>query len=265
LAFSSGAALAVLEQVVGHSDVPQAVWRSRLALHAAENAMVLMGRPERAADLRDEVAFLRPGDLPGPGGRNYLQWKEAVDRLLTRSRLQKVVPDPMRQRLEDWMRPGPGGPVSQAAQVLASVLEVFPRDEGIALILADAALSRALGWKTIVPLLGLSVKRRDLGREQAELIGACHRGVINAAKKALPMAEDLAHRSMRLQALESKTRSKGKAQAIGLFLSNEAVAPSPTLSRIMSDRSARRFCDRMVELGGLRELTGRSSFRLYGL
>jgi hypothetical protein len=33
----------------------------------------------------------------------------------------------------------------------------------------------------------------------------------------------------------------------------------------MSDRAARRLCDRLVALGALRELTGRDSFRLYGV
>jgi len=33
----------------------------------------------------------------------------------------------------------------------------------------------------------------------------------------------------------------------------------------MSDRAARRLCVRVVELGGLRELTNRSSFGLCGL
>jgi len=33
----------------------------------------------------------------------------------------------------------------------------------------------------------------------------------------------------------------------------------------MSDRAARRLCDRSVDLGVVRELTGRDTFRLYGV
>tara|TARA_R100000687_G_scaffold77703_1_gene70407 strand:+ start:278 stop:397 length:120 start_codon:yes stop_codon:yes gene_type:complete len=33
----------------------------------------------------------------------------------------------------------------------------------------------------------------------------------------------------------------------------------------LSDRAARRLCDRLVDLGVVRELTGRDTFRLYGV
>lgn len=36
------------------------------------------------------------------------------------------------------------------------------------------------------------------------------------------------------------------------------------LTSLRSDRAARRFCDRLVDLGVVRELTGRDTFRLYG-
>jgi hypothetical protein len=51
---------------------------------------------------------------------------------------------------------------------------------------------------------------------------------------------------------------------LALFLSRDAVAPT-ALTSLRSDRAARRFCDRLVALGAVRELTGRDTFRLYGI
>ena len=55
---------------------------------------------------------------------------------------------------------------------------------------------------------------------------------------------------------------------MALFLASDALSPAIALTApgiAMSDRAARRFCDRLVELGVARELTGRPSFRLYGV
>jgi hypothetical protein len=67
-------------------------------------------------------------------------------------------------------------------------------------------------------------------------------------------------------------RAKGTADAVQLFLSQDAAAPQRDLSPVvrggtarMSERAARRLCERLVALGGLRELTGRPTHRLYGL
>lgn len=44
-----------------------------------------------------------------------------------------------------------------------------------------------------------------------------------------------------------------------------AIASVAGASVAMSNRAARRLCDRLVTLGAARTLTGRSTVRLYGL
>ena len=80
----------------------------------------------------------------------------------------------------------------------------------------------------------------------------------------MTLAAELARAAARLRAVVPKLRAKGAARAVDLFLSQDAVAPA-ALAGIMSHRAARRFCDLLVELGAVRELTGRDSFRLYWL
>ena len=93
---------------------------------------------------------------------------------------------------------------------------------------------------------------------------ACHRAVMAGAGQAVPLAADLLRRAARLKAVVSKLRAKAAGRAVDLFLSQDAVAPA-ALAAFMSDRAARRLCDRLVDLGAVRELTGRDSFRLYGV
>jgi hypothetical protein len=86
------------------------------------------------------------------------------------------------------------------------------------------------------------------------------------------LASTFASRADALRAVAPKLRAKGSDAAIDLFLTEDAVAPSGMLSphirgttSSMTGRAARRLCDRLVELGVVKELTGRSTFRLYGL
>ena len=61
-----------------------------------------------------------------------------------------------------------------------------------------------------------------------------------------------------------KLRAKGKTGAIGALLADDAVsAAAPILGS--SDRARRRLFERLVSLGAARELSGRKTFRLYGL
>jgi hypothetical protein len=114
-----------------------------------------------------------------------------------------------------------------------------------------------------VPILSLALKPRDLRLRGDELRQACARAVTLGVAQAVPLAADLARRAVRLQAVVPRLRAKAAGRAVEMVLTQDALAPAAL--RFMSDRAARRLCDRLVELGVLRELTGRESFRLYGL
>ncbi len=263
-AFSSGAALGALHPVLAREDIPQVLLRDRLALRAAAACVALTGRPERQGDLRDAVALLRPGDRPGPAGEVFLCWRRAVGRPLSARVLHRALPEMAPDRIAAWCRAGQGTPVARAAATLEAVLAGAPRSEAAALILADAVLARALGWRQLLPLLGVGLRPRDLRASGEGLRLACHRAVVAAAAETLRMAGVLAGRAAHLRAVAPKLRARGAGAAVELFLARDAVAPA-MLTGWMSDRAARRLCDRLVRLGAVRELTGRDAFRLYGV
>lgn len=262
VAFLSGAALNRLHLVLGREEVPQSLLRDRLALRAAEACLTFSGRQERAGELRDAIHLLRPGDLPGPAGESYLAWRRAVERPASVKALHRALPNLNAAQIAEWIDAGKGSPVTRAALVLENVLTEAPRQDVTALILADAALAQALGWGHLVPLLAADVKRADLRKRGEELRLACHRAVTKSSAEAVRLAADLARRAARLKAVMPKLRAKGAGGAVEMFLASDAIAPS---ALPLPDRAARRLCDRLVDLGAIRELTGRDTFRLYGV
>ena len=264
VAFLSGAALAHLHLVVTREDVPQSLLRARLALRAAEACVAQSGRPERAGDLRDVLAFLQPGDSPGPSGEIHLTWRRTVERPVSVKALHRALPDIESEQIAMFLDRGQGAPVPRAAAVLQAVIEERQRDHTAAVLLADAAFAQALGWSHVLPLLGFGLKWADLRKSLEELRLACHRAIVAAATEATREATDLARRAGRLKEVAPKLRAKGSDEAVALFLSQDAVAPT-ALTSLRSDRAARRFCDRLMEFGAVRELTGRDTFRLYGV
>ena len=166
VAFLSGAALSHLHLVLNQQDIPQTlpkeVLRARLALRAAEACVTHQGRPERVSELRDAVAFLQPGDSPGPAGEVYLAWQQAVKRPISVKALHGALPDLEPELIAVWLDAGQGAPVPRAASVLQAVFADRPRDLAAALLLAEAALAQALGWSHVLPLLALGLKRAEV-------------------------------------------------------------------------------------------------------
>lgn len=263
-AFRSGAALAYLHMITGHDAVPQALWRDRMALAAAEVCVGFSGRREGGRALRDALHLTRPGDHPGPAGAIFGQWSRAVARPISVAHLGKVMDGMSAERIALYLNAMGSSPVDRAAAVIEAVLADLPRAETMALILADAALAKSMVHEHILPLMSLGLKPRELRLRGDALRFVCHRAIVAGAGQAVPLASDLARRAARLKAVTPQLRAKAADQAVDLFFSRDALAPGALLG-FMSDRAARRLCDRLVDLGVVRELTGRDSFRLYGL
>ena len=155
------------------------------------------------------------------------------------------------------------------------MLDGAPRAEAeiLALWLSDLMLARKLGWDAPIALLATTIalpSLRSAGRrprpDDADWPLYCARAYALAAQDAHGLAADLARRSAKLLAVLPKLRAKGAGRVIEMLLDDDAVAPA-TAARAagLSDRASRRLFDRLVELGTVRELSGRPNFRLYGL
>ncbi len=85
-----------------------------------------------------------------------------------------------------------------------------------------------------------------------------------AALAALDLAHDLSRRALRLANTAPKLRAKGKGKALEALLGDDAVVAAAPIAGL-TDRARRRLFERLVTLEAARELTGRTTFRLYGL
>ena len=283
--FLAGAALAILHMELADpaKTLPAELLRNRLALRAAEACLKLEGWCDSRANIRDAYYLTRADDNMGPAGEMFARWRRVgaigLKQRQWLKRLTFCVPDHVAEELPVLINTAmdqgggqAGSPVALAAKMVALVIAAFPREEASAVICGDLVLARALGWAYPLPLLGIELTRREILGMDKELLASCHRAVAMGAQDVVRLAHDLARRAQRLREVEPKLRAKGSKAAVALFLREDAVLPSTMLApkikgtnMPMTDRAARRLCDRLVELGVVRELTGRNTFRLYGV
>jgi hypothetical protein len=87
-----------------------------------------------------------------------------------------------------------------------------------------------------------------------------------AVVEAHSLAVDMARRAQKLLAVAPTLRAKGARRVVDMLLADDGVTPAAAAARAgLSDRAARRLFDRLVMLGVVRELSGRETFRIYGL
>ncbi|SDR64303.1 Protein of unknown function [Rhizobiales bacterium GAS113] len=278
-AFLAGAGLAALDGIV-RSDAPWAgAWRQRLALSAAAASARMAGRREDEASLRDAWYLRRPDQDPGPAGRILGAWRRlarasGVFELVVEAAMAFGLPNEGAlervtiQGLANSDRPA----LVAAAEAATLVMAGRPEREILGLFIADAVLAQRLRWPVAVPLLAGQILHPALksgpnGRRprpgDADWLRSASLAFARAAAQACDLAAELARRAEKLQTVAPKLRAKGAGPVIAAILNDDAL----TASRIgpMSDRALRRLFDRLVTLGAIRELSGRDTFRLYGL
>lgn len=281
--FRSGAALTVLDQLIGNPThgVPLKLLANRLALSAATATSKLEGRLAREADIRDAYHLTPAGEARGPDGDLLAFWREAVRlRVSGSGEIADLIGADFAGEVGVWLDTGQErartqGPLAGCVFVLRAVLAADDRAERVACLLSDVILAQALTWKAVLPVSAQRLTKtmlRDLDSNGQGADLAVQTRILASIEETIRLARDLAQRGAALRAVAPKLRAKGSDAAVALFLTEDAVAPSTMLSPMikgtaisMTSRAARRFCDRLVELGVARELTGRPTFRLYGI
>ncbi len=284
-AYLAGAALNSLDNLVRQDFSWAGAWRQRLALRNAGAAASLTGRREDESALRDGHFLRGAGDDPGPSGHLLMAWRRLASRTTScDGNSVRPVADHLGLKWDDSLadvvanaedmvvssRPAP----VLAAEVAAAVYRARPDAELLGFWLADMLLAQKLRWPIPVPLLMgqaatavfKSGENRKRIRPGAEGWGrAVFLAYAAAAAEACDLGADvLAPRAATLMKIVPKLRAKGSGEVIKLLLSDDAV-PGSWSSPKLSARGARRLFDRLGELGAVRELSGRPTFRLYGL
>ncbi|TAI59623.1 DUF1403 family protein, partial [Bradyrhizobium sp. Leo170] len=94
-------------------------------------------------------------------------------------------------------------------------------------------------------------------------LAACAEAYARAAAAASELYADLVRRANRMLAAAPKLRGRDADAMVGILMMEDAQPAGA--GKTASDRSTRRLFERLVSLGAVRELTGRPTFRLYGL
>lgn len=283
-AFTAGIALKSLDDLIRTNPPWIGCWRDRLALKSAAVAAKMFGRNEEETTIRDALLLTAAGDDPGPAGKLFL-----ATRMLTRrsgvvtTAFVKEIADLFGLRWDDGLasipdlvdsanQSGRAAPFA-VADLISAISVVRPDAEVAVLGLAEIVLAHKLQWPKPVPLLlperygpafrTLGGRGRVRPGEPAYAKAICL-ALVDGVDAALRTAAEIDRRAARLLTVVPKLRTKGAETVIRKLLNEDGVpasAPGSSLSRW----AAARLFERLESFEAVRELSGRSSFRIYGL
>ncbi|TCV67487.1 DUF1403 family protein [Neorhizobium sp. S3-V5DH] len=284
-AFVTGIALKFLDDLIRADPPWLGCWRDRLALKSAGVAVRMLGRSEEETSIRDAVMLTATGDDPGPAGKLFL-----ATRMLARQS-GTVITTPFVRELAALLgmkwddrlasipdmvdsanQSGRAAPFA-VADLITAIFAVRPDAEVMALGLAEVVLAQKLGWPRPVPLLlperfgsafrTIGGRGRVRPGEPAYPKAICL-ALVYGVEAALRSAAEIDRRAARLLEILPKVRTKGAEPVIRRLLTDDGVpaaAPGSKLSRW----AANRLFERLESFEAVRELSGRSSFRIFGL
>lgn len=286
-AFAAGAALLALSSLANSKPVYFGALAERLALRAAAGTSRLRGRPVHEDQIRDEWWLRLSNEALTPSGAHFAAWR-SLERL--RGGVRSLTPAMLEELARQFGQPLTGTadvllegindrvsaiahPPLAAAAAARAVYEFDPLQEPLSHFIADATLAFRLGWTFPLPLIATHIgvpalrgggnQRRPIPADPTwpqAVTAAC----ALSAPTVIHLAQELSLKASALLGFSPRLRAKPSQKVIEALLSHACVAGSRQIGG-MSDRAMRRIYERLREAGIVRELTGRPTFRLYGL
>lgn len=285
-AFLAGASLAHLDAFWGRPVAYRGALGERLVLKAAAASLRSAGRPEDEDSVRDHWWLRHSDDVLSPAASTFRGWlmltqlkrgwhdlsaerMSAIAELLGRG-LQRP-PEETLLAIDDAIRTR-ASPLSAAIEASARCFEAEP-NEALSHLVADAVLAARFGWAMPLPLIAAHIaspvlraggtRRRAIPSDTAWGDAVTGAYAMSAAT-VIELAQSLSHRADRLLSAAPTLRAKAADTVVAAILAHACLAGSSPVAG-MSGRGMRRLFDRLVAAGALRELSGRATFRLYGL